>query len=288
MASRTKSSRTTLWRRFTPLFKYFVSPSDINEIFPVRLDPNHWVLGIDGKWLHRFGVIMIYRNATSGVNLWWSWQKSESYLNLTDDFYRVWLLTNHHLPNGIVSDWKGSLVALSAAFFPKAVHQRCLAHLVREAKKLLPSGSPFFFTLRLREIAQSIIDIFSPSDYYDWSIKLECWEKDYGSLLKVKTRGVVAQKKWWYTHGNLRRAIRLLTKDQDSLFKYLYCSFLPKTNNSLEGVNSQLKRKLGNHRGMKSNQQISFCFWYLAFSRVKTKKDLRILWDSLKKKIFAV
>lgn len=288
MVSRTKSSRTTLWRRFTPFFKYFVSPSDINEVFPVKQDRNSWVLGIDGKWLHRFGVVMIYRNVTTGVNLWWSWQKSESYQNLSEDFYRVWLLTNHHLPGGVVSDWKGSIVALSGAFFPDSVHQRCLAHLVREAKRLLPSGSPFFFTLKLREIAQEIMDISNPSDYYDWSVKLESWQQDYDSLLKVKTKGVGTQKKWWYTHGNLRRAIRLLTKDQESLFKYLHYPFLPKTNNSLEGVNSQLKRKLGNHRGMKPNQQISFCFWCLAFGRMKTKEDLKILWDSLKKKIFAV
>lgn len=43
----------------------------------------------------------------------------------------------------------------------------------------------------------------------------------------------------------------LLTKNQGSLFVYRHHPLIPKTNNSLEGVNSQLKRKLGDHRGRK-------------------------------------
>ena len=119
-----------------------------------------------------------------------------------------------------------------------------------------------------------------------WSKDLESWQQKYGHLLKVKTVSPETEKGSWYTHSNLRRAINLLTKNQESLFQFLHRPFLPKTNNSLEGVNSQLKQKLGSHRGMKHWQQVSFCFWKLAFSRVKTKEDLKILWDSLKKEIF--
>ena len=77
----------------------------------------------------------------------------------------------------------------------------------------------------------------------------------------------------------------LLTKNQENLFVYLHHQFIPKTNNGLEGVNSQLKRKLGNHRGMKAQQQAAFCFWALAFSRVKNRADLKRLWASLRKEI---
>ena len=280
--------RTTLWSRFSPFFHYVVSPSEINKIFPVKEAVSDWVLGLDGMWLHRFGVVMIYRDVTNQTNLWWSWQKSESYQNLVEDFHQVYLLTKNSLPSGAISDWKGAIVALMGAFFPCILHQRCLAHLVREGKKLLPAGSPFFFTLELRRIFQEIIFISDPSDYFDWSVELGNWQKDYGHLLKVRTLNPTVEKKWWYTHGNLRRAVRLLTKNQESLFQHLHHSFLPKTNNSLEGVNSQLKRMLGNHRGIKPQQQISFCFWALAFSRVKKPANLRKLWDSLKKKISGV
>ena len=94
-------------------------------------------------------------------------------------------------------------------------------------------------------------------------------------------------KKWWYTHGNLRSAIRLLTQNHEYTFAYLENPLLPKTNNSLEGINSQIKTKLGIHRGMKFSQQVSFIFWLLAFSRIKSRSDLKKLWDLLKEEIFA-
>jgi len=98
-------------------------------------------------------------------------------------------------------------------------------------------------------------------------------------MLKEKTIGSqFIKKKWWYTHGNLRRAWRLLTHDQDPLFVFLTNPLVPKTNNSLEGVNSNLKQKLGDHRGMSTARQASFLSWYMAFTRVKTEMDLRKLW----------
>lgn len=129
--------------------------------------------------------------------------------------------------------------------------------------------------------------INDPTDYYLWQQKRQNWLNLYGSLLKKKTVGVGTQKRWWYTHGNLRRAVRLLTEEK-TFFVYLHHNFLPKTNNSLEGLNSQLKGKLGNHRGLKTQLQVAFCFWYLAFSRVKSQEDLRKLWAYLKKRNFAV
>lgn len=287
LSERLSVCRTTLWSRFVPFLTYRVSSEEINKLFPVKLAAV-WVLGLDGMWLHRFGAVMIYRDVTSRENLYWSWHKSESYQNLVDDFYQVYLLTKFCLPSGIISDWKGSIVALVEAFFPGIPHQRCLAHLIRLAKRLLPAGSPFWFTLSLREIVEKIIFISDPTDYFVWQTKLEKWQKDYSHVLKRRTINPETQKGWWYTHGNLRRAIRLLTKDQNSLFLFLHHPFLPKTNNSLEGVNSQLKGKLGCHRGMRPEQQVTFCFWYLAFSRVKTKEDLQKLWASLKKKISVV
>ena len=256
----------------------------MNQIFPIK---NHgrWVIWIDGMWLHRFGVVMIYRDVTHKVNLWWSWQPSESFKNLVEDFHQVYLLTYTNPPSGVVSDWKGAIVALVEAYFPGVPHQRCLAHLVREGKKLLPKGSPFFFTLELRKIFLEIMFITNPSDYFDWSQKLDEWAVRYGGLLKVRSTNPETKHGWWYTHGNLRRAVGLLTKNQESLFVYLHHPLIPKTNNSLEGVNSQLKRKLGDHRGIPAQQQVNFCFWALAFSRVKTQPDLKTLWDSLRKEI---
>lgn len=258
---------------------------EINSLFPVSFPNQTWVLGIDGTWLHRAGVIMIYRDVTTGTNLWWSYVKSESFQNLVDDFYKVYLLTKINPPSGLVSDWGKAIVALAEQFFPDLPHQRCLAHLIRQGKKFCPAGSPYIFTLKLREIFQDIIYISNADDYYVWSQKLDQWIIDYGCLLKNRSNNPETAKKWWYTHGKLRQAINLLTKNQESLFKYLHHNFLPSTNNSLEGVNSQLKRKLGDHRGMSLPQEAIFCFWALTFSRVKNPADLKKLWGYIKKRV---
>ena len=90
---------------------------------------------------------MIYRDITHKENLFWSYHPSESYAALfTDLEVLVGLLGDHRFPSGVVSDWKGSIVAAVANFLPNVPHQRCLAHVVREAKRLLPLNSPFLPT----------------------------------------------------------------------------------------------------------------------------------------------
>ncbi|MBI5358395.1 hypothetical protein HZB69_02080 [Candidatus Amesbacteria bacterium] len=50
------------------------------------------------------------------------------------------------------------------------------------------------------------------------------------------------------------------------------------------GINSQLDQKLGNHRGMKIGQQVSFIYWYLTFGNKRnTPANLRLLWDYWRK-----
>lgn len=230
---------------------------------------------------------MIYRDVTNGINLYWSCHVSESYEAIGKDMEGLYPLLENSLPDGIISDWKNSIVASVGVYFPDAVYQRCLSHLKRETCRLLPLRSPYQATQELRMIALEIMYIYDPIDFYNWTVKTNLWIEKYCFFLKEKTIGINTKKKWWYTHGNLRSAIRLLTQDNEYIFAYLKNPFLPKTNNSLEGVNSQIKTKLGIHRGMKFNQRVSFIFWLLAFSRIKNRSDLKKLWDLLKDEFFA-
>lgn len=242
-----------------------------------------WVYGVDGKWLRRAGVLIIHRDVTSGTNLYWSYHTSESYVALEDDLKQLTPLLLSTIPLGVISDWKGAIVSAVTAYLQGTPHQRCLTHVVREAKRYLPKYSPFLATRQLRHIATSLIQITTKQEKRWFVAQLIKWEQTYGCMLKERTIGVGTEKKWWYTHGNLRRGWRLLTHDYDPFFVYLDYPFIPHSNNSLEGVNSQLKTKLANHRGMKTNQQVSFLFWYLTFTRTKTKQDIKKLWDKWKK-----
>lgn len=192
-----------------------------------------------------------------------------------------------NLPKGAISDWKGAIVTAVSMHFGPVPHQRCLTHVTRTAKRLLPENSPFAATRLLRKIAEELILVKFWEDEADWLWSLKCWEEKYARMLKVKTIGIKTRKKWWYTHGNLRRGYRLLTHEQEPFFVHLDNPLINHSNNSLEGVNSQLKQKLGEHRGMKTNQQVSFLSWYLTFQRIKNKPELKRLWDLWKSEFSA-
>lgn len=254
----------------------------------ISLSKVNWVYGTDGKYLHRNGVFIIHRDVTHGENLYWSFWKSESYLAYETDLKRLSkLITNSGgiLPCGAISDWKGAIVTAVAMHFGSIPHQRCLTHVTRMAKRLLPENSPFVATRQLREIASELVFIPDDEQKVDWMWNLKVWEEKYGFMLKEKTIGLNTKKKWWYTHGNLRRGFRLLTCEQEPFFIHLANPMIRHSNNSLEGVNSQLKQKLGSHRGMKTQQQVSFLSWYLSFKRVKNHQDLKRLWDMWKSEI---
>jgi hypothetical protein len=251
------------------------------KIFPPKLSPS-WVYSIDGKWLRRNGVILIHRNATDHEVLWWSWWKSESYLALETDLTLLTsLLSEDQYPVGAVSDWKGCIRAAVATHLGDIPHQRCISHVTRDVRRLLPKHSPIEATQLLRHIGLDIIRVKTIADKQAWITWLNCWLTFYGDVLSEKSyreEGILTKRRWWYTHKNIRAAYRLLTTNQDHLFVYLDHSKIPTTNNGLEGLNSNLKTKLANHRGMKHPQQYAFVSWYLTLQKVKSVVDLKKLW----------
>jgi len=230
---------------------------------------------------------MIYRNVTNGENLWWSFGESESYQVLDEDLSKLRSQCKDKLPVGAVSDWKGCIVNAVSYWFGPIPHQRCLSHVVRDIKALLPKSSPIQATLELRAIGISICGVASQDQLEAFRQLLLCWEVFYGEVLIHKSypeHPETTKRKWWYTHGNIRRAHRILTKNQTCLFEYLTHQLIPATNNSLEGVNSDIKTKLAAHRGMKPHLQYAYLCWYFTFQKVKTPVDLKKLWDYWKKK----
>lgn len=281
--------RKTLSGKFKYFFNYPVLPELIWRLFPPQIissKNSNWVYGVDGKYLHREGVFLIHKSITTKENLYWSFWQSESYLAFDSDLKKLAGLISGgggNFPAGAVSDWKGAIVVAVAMRFGNLPHQRCLIHVVSLAKRLLPKNSPFEATRNLRIIAKSLILIRSQQAKTDWIKSLIDWEQQYGYLLKEKTIGIKTKKKWWYTHGNLRRGFRLLAHGYQPFFVYLDNLLIPQSNNSLEGTNSQLAKRLRNHRGMKIPQQVSFLYWYFAFKRIKTRDEFKRLWDEWKR-----
>lgn len=274
-------SRKTVSQTFMVFFEHPLSAASVWQIFPPSFSSD-WTLALDGKWLRRHGVVMIYRNLTDKTTLWWNWWPSESYAALHTDLQALATHCNQHLPTGAISDWKGSIVGSVAAWFGNIPHQRCLAHVERDIERLLPKYSPLPATQELRKIGTSITRIMTHDEKETWLLWLATWEVFYGHVLKERSRPATpttVKRTWWYTHSNVRRAHRILMKDRHHLFEYLDHPEIPTTNNSLEGMNSNFKGKLHDHRGMKPQQQYSFLSWYCTFQKVKTSADLKKLWD---------
>lgn len=242
--------------------------------------------GADGKWLHHSGVFLVHRDVTNRENLWWSFALNESYASWATD---TTALTRHLVdafPSGAVSDWKRGLRYAVLSTFGSIPHQRCLAHVARQAMTLLPKGSPFWATRRLRDIAHALRRIRTVTDMHSWKQALTSWGYQHDDMITARTVAPIGgTKKWWYTHGSLRRGWRLLTTDADAFFVFLTVTGLPKTNNSLEGVNRNLKGKLGIHRGLTIAFQVSLLSWTMVFSRVKTPEDLKRLWGAWRRNV---
>ena len=282
--------RETLSDHFKIFFSCPIDPAELWKILPPKITSGEkWVYGVDGKHLHWQGVFLIHRDVTNKENLFWSFWSSESYLALETDIKTLVGLidsSNRNYPLGAISDWKGAIVAAVGCHFGPIPHQRCLTHVASLAKRLLPENSPYEATRKLRSISGQLSQISTKLEMVDWMWVLELWKQKYEFMLKEKTLGIGTKKKWWYTHGNLRRGFRLLTRDQKPFFVYLDHPLIPKTNNSLEGINSQAVQKLGDHREMKTLQQVSFLSWHLTFGRVKNIDNLKKLWGLWKKENF--
>ena len=142
------------------------------------------------------GVIMIYRDVTGKINLYWSYRFSESYSAVEKDFKELKPIIKDDLPSGVITDWKGALVSAVNVFLPPIPHQRCLAHVKRSLMRFLPLRSPIVATQQLRKIAVEIVKIKNLKEKNLWKGKLYVWIKIYGFLLKEKTIGVGTKKKW--------------------------------------------------------------------------------------------
>lgn len=271
------SSRFRLFLILSPL------PELVNELVPPKCaqSPNPWAYGFDGKWVGRSPILGVHRDVTNKETLWWGLGKSESVGMVRGDLIALSPHLDFHPPEAAVTDGKPGISGVIGEIFHLDVVQRCTVHVERVLKALLPLHSPMPATQAMRAICIPLTRIKTEEERDELYTMLKLWETAYGYLLKERTipKKKTTKRTWWYTHGNLRRAWRLLHHDPASLFHYLDNPLAPATNNSLEGVNRHLPRRAG----MSKTSQISLMFWRLAFSRLKTPRRRKLLWDKWKR-----
>lgn len=173
----------------------------------------------------------------------------------------------------------GGLKALRR-LWPDIPVQRCIVHVKRNIQRATGLHPTSPMGKALRRLSFELLAVDNLDEAAEWTAKLHQFGTVFSTQLKARTyvkdvlfeqipKSKRGNKKWWYTH-DVHRGIYLQLKKMSHhghLFAYLTQAKegqrLERTTNSLEGgVNSQIKKLMYAHRGLR-NEQLIACDWWL-------------------------
>jgi len=217
------------------------------EIIPTPAD----VIAMDVTYFGRlWGILtvinahngkLLYCEATNGYETVWDYEKAIRKLHK----YNVY-------PKIAIADGKSGVIKMLEDYGIKV--QFCQFHQLKIVTQCITRKPVLLPNIELRNISLSLSridrDMFETM-MYSWKLRNEVW-------LQEKSR--TEDGKWGYTHRLTRGAINSLITNLPYLFTYQEYPELeiPNTNNRIEGLHSELKRRLNNHRGLKKAQKIQF------------------------------
>jgi hypothetical protein len=191
-------------------------------------------------WGRTYGVTLL-RSQELKRNLWWDEVGSER--QAAYYYGRKILESQGWSFKAAVVDGRRGL----ATVFADIPVQICQFHQVKLVRKHL-SRRPG--TKAARELLD-ITHTLKHSNEHTFTIRLERWERKWREHIEEK-KYVEGLKKPKYVNEKTRKAFNSLKRNLPYLFTYQKYPELniPNTTNTMEGSFSQLKERLGNHRGM--------------------------------------
>ena len=239
-------------------------PTLTNEFHPIIL--------IDGI---KVGALVCLIARTPEAVLAWRWVAWES------SFTWALLIERMIAPTVVVCDGqKGSLLALTRCW-PTTIIQRCLFHVWQNIRAKLTLNPQTNAGQELLQLTRALWSITTNEQAMVWQQRLQDWYQRYGSFIRERTYSATHTRRWQHTHRGVRSAYRQLEKlvRLNQLFVYLNKTLtpepIPRTTNYVEGgINSQLRAKLKDHRGMNQLHQQRLVEWYL-YSRMQGQKPPR-------------
>lgn len=166
------------------------------------------------------------------------------------------------IPRAIVSDHQKGLRSAVSLVFPGVLHQRCQAHIMRQALTWITKRPKTLAGRTLRVLVLRLSKIEREDEALLWTATLNRWHKYFKPFLDEKTEGPDGRKQ--PTHRYLRRAAALMRGCVPEAFTFLVAPSVPKTSNHVEGgINSPLKERLKRHRGLPSERQRALVAFYL-------------------------
>lgn len=238
----------------------------LNQEPLTQLSTSTGILVIDATWNHQRWCLIIYRDVAGQV-LHSQFSAGEQYLVIKQDL--EFLKQEGYEPSVIISDGRASIIKAAKEVYPNVPLQRCLFHIVHQAKKWLTRNPKTAAAQSLKVLTSSLMSIHSFEMAKAWNDAFDVWQLGY--IDKVKERSypsdpTTSNKKWWYTHRNLRRTWTLLKNAQPNIWTFLRHPNCPRTTNALEGgINAPLKDMIRRHRGWSLHTQKQAIKWYFFF-----------------------
>lgn len=208
-------------------------------------------------------VVLIVRD--TGGALTWAFAERETY-----ESWRRILARFDVVPGFVVCDGHTGLLKALRELWPQSQIQRCVIHVMRQARLDLTRSPKTSAGRRLRVLVNALTDIYTESQQQRWMRVWHRWLKRYDAFLKEKTLNPAGPRRWWYTHRKLRAVRSLIGNALPSLFHYVQNPAIPRTTNHVEGgINSRLKDLFRHHRGLRPHQKITLTAHYLASRNIR-------------------
>lgn len=225
---------------------------------------------MDAKYFGKWGCVIVFKEGRNIV--FWQFCNRENYRNYLVSFSKFMELG--FLVKSITSDKNSSLVSAVKTFYPNIPHQYCTVHIQRRCQSFLTKNPETNAGIDLLELTKFINKIKTVNDRNIFLKWLNRFETKYNSFLKQRTYTMdpTSNKKWWYTHKNVRTAFRHIKSSTNNMFFFLENNQVPKDTNGLEAEFTHLKQKLNSHRGLTRNRQQNFVNWYWFFKSKKHQK----------------
>lgn len=165
-------------------------------------------------------------------------------------------------PRVMVSDQQKGLRLGAKLRFPDVPHQRCLAHIIRQAGAWITKHPKTPAGRTLRIILRHLSSVQSEQEARAWSALFERWHAHFKDFINEKTEGHSGRR--WYTHRYLRKAVSLLKGAIPGMFTFTVTPRTPRTSNHVEGgLNAQLSEHLQRHRGLPPERQRALVAFFL-------------------------
>lgn len=165
-------------------------------------------------------------------------------------------------PRVIVSDHQKGLRLAAKQRFPAVPHQRCLAHIIRQAGSWITKHPKTPAGRMLRTLVLRLSGVQTEYEAREWTALFERWRLHFKEFLHEQTEGPNGTR--WYTHRYLRKAVSLLHGALPEMFTFTLTPQTPRTSNHVEGgLNAQLAEHLQRHRGLPPDRQQTLVAFFL-------------------------